>query len=36
MATTARWRTVPVLARGLRVLAFDNRGVGQSDVTRGS
>jgi pimeloyl-ACP methyl ester carboxylesterase len=31
MNATGWWRTVPVLARaGLRVLAFDNRGVGRS------
>jgi 3-oxoadipate enol-lactonase len=35
MAATSWWRTVPVLAQSLRVLAFDNRGVGRSDVTRG-
>src|SRR5690242_8000396 len=28
----AWWRTVPVLARGFRVISFDNRGVGQSDL----
>jgi pimeloyl-ACP methyl ester carboxylesterase len=32
MNATGWWRTVPVLAAaGLRVLAFDNRGVGRSD-----
>jgi pimeloyl-ACP methyl ester carboxylesterase len=32
MNATGWWRTVPVLAHaGLRVLAFDNRGVGRSD-----
>ena len=32
MAATGWWRTVPVLRdAGLRVLAFDNRGVGRSD-----
>src|SRR5512132_2898485 len=32
MNATGWWRTVPVLAQaGLRVLAFDNRGVGRSD-----
>ena len=35
MAATSWWRTIPVLAEGLRVLSFDNRGVGRSDVTRG-
>jgi pimeloyl-ACP methyl ester carboxylesterase len=35
MAATAWWRTIPVLAQGLRVLAFDNRGVGRSELTRG-
>jgi pimeloyl-ACP methyl ester carboxylesterase len=34
-AATAWWRTIPVLAEGLRVLAFDNRGAGRSDVTPG-
>lgn len=32
---TAWWRTVPVLAGGLRVILFDNRGVGRSDRTTG-
>lgn len=31
MAATGWWRTIPVLAEGLRVIAFDNRGVGRSD-----
>ena len=35
MAATGWWRTIPVLAQGLRVLAFDNRGVGRSVLTRG-
>ncbi len=30
MNATGWWRTVPVLARRLRVIAFDNRGVGRS------
>jgi pimeloyl-ACP methyl ester carboxylesterase len=34
MAATAWWRTVPVLARGLRVITFDNRGVGRSTAPR--
>lgn len=34
MNGTGWWRTVPVLAAGLRVVTFDNRGVvhGQEDV----
>ena len=36
MNATGWWRTVPVLAdAGLRVLAFDNRGVGRSDQAPG-
>jgi 3-oxoadipate enol-lactonase len=31
MTATGWWRTVPVLARSLRVIAFDNRGVGRSE-----
>jgi pimeloyl-ACP methyl ester carboxylesterase len=30
VAATGWWRTVPVLAQGLRVIAFDNRGMGRS------
>lgn len=30
MTATGWWRTLPVLARSLRVIAFDNRGVGRS------
>ncbi len=30
MTATGWWRTIPVLAEQLRVLAFDNRGVGRS------
>ena len=32
----AWWRTVPVLARALRVVSFDNRGSGRSRTPRGS
>jgi 3-oxoadipate enol-lactonase len=35
MTAAAWWRTVPVLAERLQVLAFDNRGVGRSDRPRG-
>lgn len=36
MTATGWWRTVPVLAAaGLRVLSFDNRGVGRSDGPAG-
>jgi pimeloyl-ACP methyl ester carboxylesterase len=35
VTATGWWRTVPVLADGLRVIAFDNRGVGRSDRPRG-
>jgi len=31
MNATGWWRTIPVLSRDLRVIAFDNRGVGRSD-----
>ena len=31
MAATGWWRTIPVLAESMRVIAFDNRGVGRSD-----
>src|SRR5919109_5541781 len=34
--TSEMWyRTIPVLARSHRVIAFDNRGVGRSDVPPG-
>ena len=35
MNATGWWRTVPVLAQSLTVLAFDNRGVGRSSRPRG-
>jgi pimeloyl-ACP methyl ester carboxylesterase len=35
MNATGWWRTVPVLAERLEVLAFDNRGVGRSDRPEG-
>jgi 3-oxoadipate enol-lactonase len=35
MAATGWWRTIPVLAAELRVISFDNRGVGRSDQPRG-
>jgi pimeloyl-ACP methyl ester carboxylesterase len=35
MNATGWWRTIPVLAEGLRVISFDNRGVGRSDRTMG-
>jgi pimeloyl-ACP methyl ester carboxylesterase len=35
MTAAGWWRTIPVLAKGLRVIAFDNRGVGRSDRTTG-
>ena len=35
MAATAWWRTVPVLAKELRVISFDNRGAGRSDKPPG-
>ena len=35
MNATGWWRTVPVLAESLRVIAFDNRGAGRSDKPEG-
>jgi 3-oxoadipate enol-lactonase len=35
MNATGWWRTVPVLAEDLEVIAFDNRGAGRSDVPEG-
>jgi 3-oxoadipate enol-lactonase len=35
MAATGWWRTIPVLAEEMRVISFDNRGVGRSDQPRG-
>ena len=35
MNATGWWRTVPVLSESLRVIAFDNRGVGRSEVAPG-
>jgi pimeloyl-ACP methyl ester carboxylesterase len=35
MAATGWWRTVPVLAKELRVICFDNRGAGRSDKPPG-
>lgn len=31
LSATGWWRTIPVLAESLRVISFDNRGVGRSD-----
>jgi 3-oxoadipate enol-lactonase len=31
LPAAAWWRTFPILARSLRVIAFDNRGSGRSD-----
>ncbi len=31
VSATGWWRTIPVLAESLRVISFDNRGVGRSD-----
>lgn len=35
VSATGWWRTIPVLAENLRVIAFDNRGVGRSDHPEG-
>jgi pimeloyl-ACP methyl ester carboxylesterase len=35
MAATGWWRTIPTLAEEMRVISFDNRGVGRSDQPRG-
>lgn len=35
MNATGWWRTVPVLAESMRVIAFDNRGAGRSDTPPG-
>jgi 3-oxoadipate enol-lactonase len=35
LPAAAWWRTIPVLARSLRVIAFDNRGSGRSDCPPG-